>query len=63
VKVWLVRTPSDPYEPWDVDGVFSSLEKAVAYRKTLPEWQNVDIEEWEVDNPGAKILVDGESTK
>ena len=54
MKVWLVREPSDPYEPWDVMGVFSTLELAREYVKThrlehFPD--SVDVEEWEVDNP------------
>ncbi len=56
MKVWLVRIPDDPYEPWDVLGVFSTKEKAEKYWEKLIVEKNYggedhSIEEWEIDNP------------
>ena len=51
MKVWLIREADDPYEPWDVIGVFSTLEKAIEYKKKsygIYDY-NVCVEEWEIN--------------
>ena len=58
MKVWLIREPSDPYEPWAVVGIFSSKEKAEEHLKTCKldeDWCR--IEEWEIDSSNHPEIV------